>query len=41
MRLVVNGMVKEERSLVAVSNQPGGTKRDGKLRAVHPNYVLE
>lgn len=41
MRLVVNRMVKKERVLVEVPNQPEGTKRDDKLLAVHPNYVLE
>lgn len=41
MRLVVNRMVKRERVLVEVPNQPENTSKDERIYAVHPNYVLE
>jgi DNA replication licensing factor MCM6 len=41
MRMVVNRMIKKERILVDVPNQNEGTKKDDRVYAVHPNYVLE
>lgn len=41
MRLVVNRMVKKERILVEVPNQPDDVHRDDRVFAVHPNYVLD
>lgn len=41
MRLVVSRMVKKEKVLVEVPNQPEDTSKDDRLFAVHPNYVVE
>jgi hypothetical protein len=34
-------MIKKERVLVDVPNQGGNVKKDERIYAVHPNYVLE